>query len=408
MSNPRPFLGWRIVGVGFATQALCIGTSIASFPIFLLPIAEAFDATKAQISLGPSIFIVAMTLSGLFVGPLLDRHSIRGIMCLGTLLTAGCLAAMSRATELWQLALLFGIGMAIGVTTMGPLASSTLAAKWFRRSIGRAQGLTNVGGPAGAALFAVASGIGVQQLGWRTTLLLYAALILLALPAIWRVVRNSPQDMGQWPDGDPGPLENLDTGGDLAWNARALLSEPRFWLLVVPVGIMMGISMGWVTHIISLGIDLGVDSVRGSAILGAGGAVGIAGTLGFGFLADRVDRRLLLWLIMGAHVAAFVALSGNESALLFTAIVVSVGFFAGGIMPVYMALVSQIFGPASFGLVLGIAGIVMLPVGFAAPPLAGALRDAQGNYDAALLLFAGGVALAALLLAGLRPGPRVH
>ena len=111
---------------------------------------------------------------------------------------------------------------------------------------------------------------------------------------------------------------------------------------------------------------------------------------------------------MGAHVAAFVTLSGNESAVLFTAIVVSVGFFAGGVMPVYMALVSQIFGPASFGLVLGIAGIVMLPVGFAAPPLAGALRDAYGNYNAALLLFAGGVALAALLLAGLRPGPRVR
>ena len=49
---------------------------------------------------------------------------------------------------------------------------------------------------------------------------------------------------GNLPDGDPGPPEDLDTGGDLAWNARALLSEPRFWLLVVPVGIMMGISMG--------------------------------------------------------------------------------------------------------------------------------------------------------------------
>ena len=30
------------------------------------------------------------------------------------------------------------------------------------------------------------------------------------------------------------------------------------------------------------------------------------------------------------------------------------------------------------------------------------------NYDVALLVFAGSVALAALLLAGLRPGPRVH
>ena len=407
MNKPRPFRGWRIVGVGFATQAVCIGTSIASFPIFLVPIAEAFDATKAQVPLGASVFIVAMTLSGLFVGPLLDRRSIRTIMCVGTILTAACLAAMSRATELWQLGLLFGIGMAVGVTSMGPIASATPAARWFRRSVGRAQGFTNMGGPAGASFFAIASGIAVQQLGWRTTLLVYGALTLLLLPAIWGVVINTPQDIGQWPDGDPQPPEEAGTGGDEAWTAGELLREPRFWLLVVPVGILMGISIGWVTHIVSLGIDLGIESVRGAVILGAGGAVGIAGTVPFGFLADRVDRRMLLWLIMGAHVAAFLALSGNESSALFTAIVVSLGFAGGGIMPVYMALISQIFGQASFGLVLGIAGMVLLPVGFAAPPLAGALRDAHGNYDAALLLFAGGVALAALLLAGLRPGPRV-
>jgi len=407
VNKPRPFRGWRIVGVGFATQAVCIGTSIASFPIFLVPIADAFDATKAQVSLGASVFIVAMTLSGLFVGPLLDRRSTRTIMCVGTILTAASLAAMSRATELWQLGLLFGVGMAVGVTSMGPIASATLAARWFRRSVGRAQGFTNMGGPAGASFFAIASGIAVQQLGWRTTLLVYGALTLLLLPAIWGVVINTPQDIGQWPDGDPQPPEEAGTGGDEAWTAGELLREPRFWLLVVPVGILMGISIGWVTHIVSLGIDLGIESVQGSIILGVGGAVGIAGTVTFGFLADRVDRRLLLGLIMGAHIAAFVALSGNESAAIFTAIVVSLGFAGGGTMPVYTALVSQIFGRASFGLVMGIAGMVLLPFGFAAPLFAGALRDAHGDYDAALLLFAGAVALAALLLAGLRPGPRV-
>ena len=406
MSRETPFRGWRIVGVGFATQAVCIGASIASFPIFLLPIMEEFGATNAEVSLGPSLFIVTMTVSGLLVGPLLDRRSIRGIMVGGTLLTAACLAAMSQATGLGQLAVLFGLGLAIGVTSMGPLASSTLAARWFRRSIGRAQGLTNMGGPAGTSIFALASGVAVQQLGWRNTLLLYAALTLLLLPAIWGVVRNKPEDVGQWPDGDDAAAEDATGSDEATWTASALLSEPRFWLLVVPVGILMGISMGWVTHIVSLGADLGIESVRGSAILAAGGAVAITGTLCFGFLADRTDRRVLLWLIMGAHVAAFVLLSGNESTLVFTAIVVSIGFAGGGIMPVYMALISQIFGQASFGLVLGIAGMVMLPVGFAAPPLAGALRDSHGNYDTALLLFACGIALAALLFAGLRPAPR--
>ena len=52
---------------------------------------------------------------------------------------------------------------------------------------------------------------------------------------------------------------------------------------------------------------------------------------------------------------------------------------AGGVLPVYAALVARVFGPASFGRVMGSAGLVMLPFGFAAPVVAGALRDSAGS-----------------------------
>ena len=81
------------------------------------------------------------------------------------------------------------------------------------------------------------------------------------------------------------------------------------------------------------------------------------------------------------------------------------GVAGGGIMPVYAALIGRIFGPAAFGQVMGLAGLVLLPFGFAAPPLAGALRDASGSYAPALLLFAALLVAAAGILAFLRLHP---
>ena len=77
-------------------------------------------------------------------------------------------------------------------------------------------------------------------------------------------------------------------------------------------------------------------------------------------------------------------------------------------MPVYAAFIGRLFGARSFGSVMGLGGLVMLPFGAAAPVLAGALRDASGSYASALLAFVAAFSLGAGLIALIRPASGQH
>jgi MFS family permease len=407
VSGRAPFRGWWIVGVGFATQSVSMGFSIMSFPLFVPFLVEEFGTERGPIVVGQSIFLAVMQGVGSVLGRVLDRRSIRAVMVLGALVMAASLVALSRATALWQLGILFGVLLSIGVTMLGPLASATLAAKWFRRKLGRAQGLTNMGGPAGGLFFAPVAGALLAAYGWRTTLVCFAGMTLVVIPALWAVVRNQPADLGQDPDGEAQPA--LAEGGahaGLPWGPARLVRARAFWCLALPLGVLMGISTAWIANFATFAADLGVGTGQASLYLGVGSGVGILSTLAFGALSDRFDGRVLLWVIMAMHAAAFAILRTLSGAEGFLPLVIALGAAGGGMMPVYASLIGRIFGPASFGAVMGFAGLVMLPFFFALAPLAAALRDGSGSYAGALLLFIAALAAAATLLGFLRLEPR--
>ena len=401
-ARPESFSGWRMVGIGFITQALTVGVTFGSFPVFLVPIAQAFEASLMEVSVGMSLVMLISTSAGVVVGPLLDRRSIRTIMTAGALLQVVCLLLMSQATALWQLGVLFGVGLALGVALYGPLASATLVAKWFQRQLGRAQGVTNMGGPAGAGLFAILGGSLMEELGWRTTLLVYAGVVALVVPLVALGVRGRPQDVSQWPDGETTPVPTAPAGEAPAWSMRSLVRARRFWLLVLPVGILMGVLSGWGSQVVSFGADLGFDNASASRIFGISALLGILGTLVFGALSDRVSGRVLLWCLLGVHVAGFSLLSVVPGQVVFLSVVPLLGFLGGGMMPVYAALIGRLFGPASFGQVMGLGGLMMAPFAVLAPVLGAGLRDQTGSYAATLVAFATGMVLASAMLGGLQ------
>jgi MFS family permease len=76
----------------------------------------------------------------------------------------------------------------------------------------------------------------------------------------------------------------------------------------------------------------------------------------------------------------------------------AIGFAAGGMVPVWGAMMAQIFGLISFGKAMGLMGpllTVCIVPGFT---LIGRLVDTHGDYTFALLIFAITVFLGALLL----------
>jgi MFS family permease len=78
------------------------------------------------------------------------------------------------------------------------------------------------------------------------------------------------------------------------------------------------------------------------------------------------------------------------------------GLAAGGMLPVWGAMVAAAFGVASYGRVMGLIMPVIAMFSFPGPVLAATSMDATGSYQLAMRGFVVAIASAALLLLPLR------
>jgi hypothetical protein len=90
------------------------------------------------------------------------------------------------------------------------------------------------------------------------------------------------------------------------------------------------------------------------------------------------------------------------------------GLAAGGLLPIWGAMVAQGFGSADYGRALGLINPVMMPFTFTGPPAAGWVFDTTGNYDWAFAAFLVALAVAAAVAGnfaaaatGGRPGVKI-
>jgi sugar phosphate permease len=394
------FRGWRIVAVAFLAEFAATGIAIISYPLFAVPIQHEFGVSMLQFNLPLTPFSIVMTLAGFVVGPLLDRRPIRAIMALGGLVLALTLALMSLATTAAQLGFLFAIGASLSMVLLGPLAAMTVTAKWFERQRGRAIGVVSLSPLAAGVLLPQLCGALIEGVGWRATLRWLSLGTAAVVPLVWLVIRNRPEDIGQLPDGESREASRGTTSAEgPVWSPRALIAERAFWVIALAVGAVFGFLQAWTPNIGKYFGDFGYG-VREQAIpLMAAGAIGIPGTLLCGWLAERRDPRLLIWIAIALQVAAFAAMRGQPGWAVLIAASAAIGVAAGGLTPFYAALLARTFGPASFGTAMGVSGLVMLPFAAAAPPIIGGLRDATGSYDLALLVIVCVLVLSAGVLA---------
>ncbi len=408
-ASPHPaFSGWRVCTAGVVTQAVAIGFTIGAVGLFAAPLGAELGASATDFNLGVSLFTVVMNLAMPIVGGLLDRDSIRRVMTIGAVVLAVSLFLLSRASALWQVGLLFGGGCAVGMAMLGPMASSTAMANWFERLRGRALGITNAGGPLGPALVVPLAAFAIGAVGWRTTLVGFAGVTLaIGLPAVRLGIIDRPADVGQFPDGDSAAVaeppgadgESANEGEALPiWQSRSIVRSRDFWLAALGVapfagtGLILGANA--IPYIMHFGATAEAASVV--AVVQAGSAV--AGPLVFGPLADRIHPRLLFVALIALLVGGLFVLSFEPSYGVTLSLFGIFGLVGGSMMPVYGALVARLFGPASFGQVVGLAALVGLPLLFLGPLGFGYAFDATGAYRLGLYGLIAALVVGALLL----------
>jgi MFS family permease len=405
VSAPRPFYGWRVVSAAFTAQLLSTGVTFAAFGVFVIPLSQAFETTRGTLSFGLSIAFLAMGAMGPLVGRWLDRGHARVMMISGTLIAAAGLFGLSRATELWQMALLFCGVITIGAAIFGSTPSMALVASWFVRRRGLALGFTVAGATVASFVTPPLAAYLIDHVGWRGTFVYFGvAVLVIGLPVFGSFVIARPESIGQRPDGDPPPAADADALGSDAVAPTALpeidtaelIRDSRLWLLSVGFGLVFTSPIVMILSLVPFAEDLGIARQNAAYFFSAAAPFSLLGKIVFGALADRIPPHPAIWLVVAGNVLVWSLLYTDPGYAMLLGIGALNGLAIGAIGPLHGVVVGRCFGRVAFGRAIGIGGLAALPLIAFAPALSGYLYDSTGSYHTVF-----GVEAAALLLGGL-------
>jgi MFS family permease len=332
-------------------------------------------------------------------GRLVDRLRLRDMaaMVLGGL--GLVCAAMSFVTGPVMLVLVF-----FGLRQFGQgLASHTgvtAAARRFAAERGRALSLTSLGHSAGEALLPVLVVAAMTPLGWRNIWLITAALLLVSIPVIRRLIG---QGTGEPLEGPSNGRRPAATGHD--HTVAEVLREPSLWLRIPVVLAPSFIYTGLIFHQISIVEDKGwaLTYWASSYILLALSAtvmIMLAGPL-----VDRFTSISLLRIFLLPLAVSCIALWMGNALWVVPAFMIAMGLSAGLCQVVFAAVWAELYGVKNLGAVRALAQAAMVFSSGMAPAVMGLAMDAGVTVETIALLCAI-YCVVASAIAAVAPAPR--
>ena len=341
-ANPR---GWLIVVFMFG--ALSLVFSARSALGMIMPTWEQdLGWDRTFISTGGSVVLVFMTLISPLAGNLLDKVGPRPVVTVALLCVGASLAATSLMTEQWQFIILFCIIGGLGYGSLAaPQASATIG-QIFDEHRGLATGIATSGASGGLLVILPLLAALIGWIGWRYSFAGFGLLVMAMAPVAWLLIT-------------PASRTDDSSGGQaspLGSRLRMILRNTTFWLLFVGFVICGFTTTGVIeVHLIPYAISCGFPRFESATALGVLSAFNMAGMILAGYLADKVNRPLLLGAIYFFRALSFLILmniTGNQELLFLFAIMF--GIFDYSTMPVLASIVGTHIGVRVMGLTLGL------------------------------------------------------
>ncbi|MGK0501041.1 MAG: MFS family permease, partial [Oceanicoccus sp.] len=397
------YYGWIIVLVAFVAQGISLGGIIYAYSVIAVILNQEFAVSRLDLMLPMTI----MTFMGLFFSPLigakLDKHSLKNFMLAGTLILTAALFILSLANSIYQVVAVYALLLAPVQVLLGPLCCSVLISRWFSRKLALAMGVAAIGTSIGGFLIPPLIEWLNQQYGWRDAMRYLSVSILLFITPLTLLVYDRPQLKGLFADGANAEPDLSKLPPASAFDStKAIIRSKEFWLLAITMGLMFSSYSVILSNLLPLVMVYEISSRDGAFLISIMAAVGIIGKLVFGAVADRIDMRV------GLAASVFMLLSGMSLLIFavsyqqFVIACLVMGLSAGGLLPVWGAMIALLFGIANYGRVMGMMGPVIVVFNLLAVPLTGYLYDQTGSYTQALTLLVVLLAISLLWIPAIR------
>ena len=381
---------YRVVLGACLTQFTVIGL-LFGFGLFFKPLEAEFGWSRTLISSTSSLSFLMMGVLAIPGGRLNDRFGPRLVLGVTGVAYAAGFLLLSQVTAPWQMFVIFGIFMGLGLGTHDVVTLGTIA-RWFEHRRGIMSGVVKTGTAFGQIVVPPAVAALLLAYGWRHALVVMglAGFVLLMIAAL---AMENPQELRR------ASQTARATGTTFAEARRTRTFQTLCAIQFLFFPAMMSVPLHLAVH----GTDLGMSTARASTLLSVLGAASIAGRLTVGTISDRIGGKrayLMCFTLLALSLAAFAVTTSHG---LFYAVVAVYGFSHGGLFTVVSPLVAEYFGMRAHGAIFGTILFFGTIGGAIGPIVVGRIFDVTGSYSLAFLMLA---TLAAIGLALVLTLPR--
>jgi len=404
-TESRRFFGWWVVAAAALGLVVSYGPIVlATFGVFFEPLHREFRWSRAELSTAVSLSTLLVAVIQPACGRLVDRWGARRVVLSSLLLFGATLLALSAIRghlgHIYLGYLLLGL-FGAGTT---PVPYSRVVSRWFDRRRGIALGLSLTGFGIGMLVMPVLAHALIARWGWRMAYLALGATIMGGVvPVIALLLRERPEEMGMFPDGERSALNparhNREIGGGMSWaEARRTTT---FWKIAVAFFLISTSVHACLVHFVPMLVDRGFPAERAVRAASLFGLAILCGRLTAGYLMDRFFAPYVVASMFGAVLGGLVFLwLGALGGFPFLAAFL-LGLGLG--MDTLAYLVTRYFGLSAFGEIYGYAFAGVLVGGSAGPFFLGMIFQWVGSYEPGLEVLLLVVSMAIGLMVSLKP-----
>ncbi len=381
-----------MAAIAWLSHNVIIGSIFGTAGVLLIPLQDRLHVSRGLAAIGVPMVVVGSAILASVAGVLAARYTLRRLMAVSGVLMVLAWVIMAFAQSYWMFLLAYGALLGPAMAIGGSVLPPTIVTRWFRRHRGLAIGMVHL--PVVITILPLSASLVITRFGVTAlfiSLAVFAAVTL--IPGALALIEHPPGNATPRQDLDANTAQRSARGEPSAGTAVAgtdftvprLLGNSRFWLLALAVGAVNTSSVTLAAHLPAMGAAWGYEPTSAAALVSVMSLVGMAGSIIFGFVADKIGGARALALIAFDDVILWTLLLIDLPYIARVAVIGLIGMHGSGAIPAISKAMAATFGEASFSRAFGLASTATLPLMIGAVFGFGMLFQTRGSYAAGIV-----------------------